>query len=63
MANEKYLQVPLDDGYFERLARRADENDRAVSREAARIIKDVLDVRYVLAAAVAAGVMPGMEMA
>ena len=48
---------------FERLARRADENDRAVSREAARIIKDVLDVRYVLAAAVAAGVMPGMEMA
>ena len=58
MANEKYLQVPLDDGYFERLARRADENDRVVSREASRIVKDVLDGRYVLAAAVAAGVMP-----
>ena len=46
MANEKYLQVPLDDGYSERLARRADENDRVVSREASWILKCVLDGRY-----------------
>ena len=43
MANEKYLQVPFDEGYMERLTRRADENDRVVSREASRIVKDVLD--------------------
>ena len=56
MANEKYLQVPLDDGYLERLARRANENDRFVSREASRIVKDVLDGRYVRA-------LSGMEVA
>jgi hypothetical protein len=56
MANEKYVQVPFDNGYFERLARRAEENDRVVSREVSRIVKDVLDGRYVRA-------LPGMEVA
>jgi hypothetical protein len=46
MANEKYVQVPFDEGYFERLARRAEENDRFVNREVSRIVKDVLDGRY-----------------
>ena len=43
---EKYLQVPLPEDYIDRLGKRATENDRVLSREGARIIKDVLDGRY-----------------
>lgn len=49
MGNEKYLQVPFDEDYMARLGRRADENDRFISREASKIIKDVLDGKYVRA--------------
>ena len=43
---EKYLQIPLPEDYIERLNKRAAEYDRVMSREGARIIKDVLDGRY-----------------
>ena len=50
----KYIQVPLSMDYIERLNRRAVECDRVPCREAARIIKDVLDGRY-------EPVLPGLE--
>lgn len=43
---EKYIQIPLPEDYIERLNKRAAEYDRVMSREGARIIKDVLDGRY-----------------
>ena len=43
---EKYIQVPMPEDYIERLNKRAAECDRVMSREAARILKDVLDGRY-----------------
>lgn len=43
---EKYIQVPIPEDYIERLNKRAVECDRVMSREAARILKDVLDGRY-----------------
>lgn len=49
----RYIQVPLSMDYIERLNRRAVECDRVPCREAARIIKDVLDGRYEL-------VLPGL---
>lgn len=51
----KYIQVPLSMDYIERLNRRAVECDRVPSREAARILKDVLDGRYEL-------VLPGLDL-
>ncbi len=51
---EKYIQVPMPEDYIERLNKRAVECDRVMSREAARILKDVLDGRYV-------PVLPGLE--
>lgn len=45
-----YRQIPLDDGYWSKLEVRAVANDRIVSCEGARIIKDVLDGKYVLLA-------------
>ena len=51
---EKYLQIPLPEDYIERLGKRAAEYDRVMSREGARIIKDVLDGRY-------EPVLPGLE--
>lgn len=51
---EKYIQIPLPEDYIERLERRAAENDRVLSREGARMIKDVLDGRY-------EPVLPGLE--
>ena len=51
---EKYVQIPLPEEYIERLERRAAENDRVLSREGARMIKDVLDGRY-------EPVLPGLE--
>ncbi len=48
---EKYLQVPLTAEYWDRLDTRAKAADRVACREAARIIKDVLDGRYVMAVA------------
>jgi hypothetical protein len=41
-----YRQIPFEDAYWAKLEVRADENDRIPSREAFRIIKDVLDGRY-----------------
>ena len=52
---EKYIQVPMPDDYIERLTKRAVECDRVMSREAARILKDVLDGRY-------EPVLPGLEV-
>ena len=51
---EKYIQVPMPEDYIERLNKRAVECDRVMSREAARILKDVLDGRY-------EPVLPGLE--
>ena len=51
---EKYIQVPMPEDYIERLNKRAVECDRVMSREAARILKDVLDGRY-------EPVLPGFE--
>ena len=51
---EKYIQIPLPEDYIERLNKRAVECDRVMSREAARILKDVLDGRY-------EPVLPGLE--
>ena len=47
---KQYRQIPLDDGYWSRLEVRAVANDRVVSGEGARIIKDVLDGKYILRA-------------
>lgn len=44
---ETSLSVPITPEYRARLEKRADAHDRETSREAARIIKDVLDGRYV----------------
>ena len=52
---EKYIQVPMPEDYIERLNKRAVECDRVMSREAARILKDVLDGRY-------EPVLPGLEL-
>lgn len=52
---EKYIQIPLPEDYIERLNKRAVECDRVMSREGARIIKDVLDGRY-------EPVLPGLEL-
>lgn len=46
MSDEKVLQVPFTDEYLERLRKRAVDNDRVISREAAWIVKAVLDGRY-----------------
>jgi plasmid stability protein len=43
-----YRQIPLDDGYWSRLEVRAAANDRVASCEGARIVKDVLDGKYIL---------------
>ena len=51
---EKYIQIPLPEDYIERLNKRAVEYDRVMSREGARILKDVLDGRY-------EPVLPGLE--
>ena len=55
METEKYIQIPLPEDYIERLNKRAVECDRVMSREGARIIKDVLDGRY-------EPVLPGFEL-
>lgn len=44
---ETNLNVPITPDYKERLEARAIAHDREMSREAARIVKDVLDGRYV----------------
>lgn len=41
-----YRQIPFEDAYWSKLEARAHENDRVPSREAWRIIKDVLDGKY-----------------
>lgn len=51
---ERYIQVPMPEDYIDRLNKRAIECDRVMSREAARILKDVLDGRY-------EPVLPGLE--
>jgi len=45
MSNEKMLNVPLDDQTRKALDARADENGRAASREAAKIIKDTVTAK------------------
>ena len=52
---EKYIQVPMPEDYIDRRNKRAVECDRVMSREAARILKDVLDGRY-------EPVLPGLEL-
>lgn len=39
---EKMINVPLDDKDIKRLKKQADENGRAMGREAAKMIKDSL---------------------
>lgn len=45
---EPFRQIPLSDEYWARLEGRAADNDRIASREAAWILKRVLDGHYVM---------------
>ena len=40
---EKIINVPLDERQIEQLKKRADANDRAMGREASRIIRIALE--------------------